>query len=64
MHFPFRMIAYNLSFIQFITNYPYLLDLLITNCILSYIRIKSDNLYGSILPHWISDFSYSIVSHI
>lgn len=64
MHFPFRMIIYNLSFINFICNYPYIIDLFITHCILTFIRIRSDNIYGSILPHWISDFSYSIVSHI
>lgn len=63
IHFPFRLTAYNLSFIKFITNYSYMLDLFITNCILSFIRIRSDNIYGSILPHWISDLSYSIVTH-
>lgn len=63
-HFPFRMVAYSLSFTNFITNYSNILDLFITNCILAFIRIRSDNIYGSILPHWISDLSYSIVTHI
>ena len=64
MHFPFRMRAYSVSFIEFITNAPYILDLFITHLILSYVRIKSDSLYGAIIPHWISDFAYRIVTHI
>lgn len=64
MHYPFRMIAYNLSFKDFVTNLPFLLDLFITHLILSFIRIKSNNIYGSIIPHWISDLSYSIVTHL
>ena len=35
-----------------------------SNLILAYIRIKSDSLYGAILPHWVSDFAYRIVIHI
>lgn len=31
---------------------------------MAYIRIKSDSLYGAILPHWVSDFAYRIVIHI
>lgn len=64
MHFPFRMCAYNLSFVVFITDIPYILNLFITHLILSYIRIKSDSLYGAIIPHWVSDFAYAIVTHI
>lgn len=64
IHFPFRMCAYNLSFIEFITDIPYILNLFITHLILSYIRIKSDSLYGAIIPHWVSDFAYAIVTHI
>ena len=52
------------SFIEFITNAPYILDLFITHLILSYVRIKSDSLYGTIIPHWISDLAYRIVTHI
>lgn len=63
-HFPFRFVFYNLSFIKFITNYSYILNLFFTHIILSLIRIKSDNIWGSIIPHWISNLSYSIVSHI
>ena len=63
MHFPFRMVAYHISFRQLITNIPYMLDLFVTHLVLSYIRIKSDSLYGAILPHWISDLAYRIVTH-
>ena len=64
MHFPFRMVAYDMSFWEIISNVRYIADLFITHLILSYIRIKSDSLYGAILPHWFSDFAYRIVIHI
>ena len=64
MHFPFRMVAYDMSFWEIISNVRYMADLFITHLILSYIRIKSDSLYGAILPHWVSDFAYRIVTHI
>lgn len=64
MHFPFRMVAYNMSFMDLITNVPYMLDLFVTHLILSFIRIKSDSLYGAIIPHWISDLAYRIVTHV
>jgi len=64
MHFPFRMVAYNLSFFELATNVPYMIDLFVTSLVLSFIRVKSDSLYGAIVPHWISDLSYSIVTHI
>ena len=64
MHFPFRMVAYHMSLWDLITNVGYLLDLFITHLILSFIRIKSDSLYGAILPHWISDLAYRIVTHV
>ena len=58
MHYPFRIVAYNMSFWDLITNVRYMLDLFITHLILSFIRIKSDCLYGAIIPHWISDLAY------
>ncbi len=64
MHFPFRMVAYNMSFFELASNVPYMLDLFVTSVVLSFIRIKSDSLYGAIIPHWISDLSYAIVTHI
>ena len=64
MHFPFRMVAYDMSFWEIISNVRYIADQFITHLILAYIRIKSDSLYGAILPHWVSDFAYRIVIHI
>ncbi len=64
MHFPFRMVAYHLSFFELASNVPYMIDLFVTGLILSYIRVKSDSLYGAIIPHWISDLSYAIVTHM
>lgn len=64
MHFPFRMVAYNLSFFELAANVPYMIDLFVTSLVLSFIRVRSDSLYGAIVPHWISDLSYSIVTHI
>ena len=64
MHFPFRMIAYNMSFFELAANVPYMIDLFVTSVVLSFIRVKSDSLYGAIIPHWISDLSYSIITHI
>lgn len=64
MHFPFRMVAYHMTFMQLATNFPYMIDLFVTHLILSFIHIKSDSLYGAILPHWVSDLSYSIVTHL
>lgn len=64
MHFPFRMAAYGLSFFELVANIPYMADLFVTSLVFSFIRVKSDSLYGTIIPHWISDLSYSIVTHI
>lgn len=64
MHFPFRMIAYNMTFFELASNVPYMADLFVTSLVLSFIRVKSDSLYGAIIPHWISNLSYAIVTHI
>lgn len=64
MHFPFRIAAYHMSFWELITNLPYMADLFLTSLVLSFIRAKSDSLYGAVIPHWISDLSYAIVTHI
>ena len=63
MHFPFRMVAYHMSFWHLITNASYMMDLFMTHLVLSFIRIRSDSLYGAIIPHWISDLAYRIVTH-
>lgn len=64
MHFPFRMIAYHMTFMELAANFPYMIDLFVTHLILSFIYLKSDSLYGAILPHWVSDLSYAIVTHL
>ena len=64
MHFPYRMVAYQMSFVEFITNVDRVSDLFITGLWLSYIRIKTNSLYGAILPHWMSDLAYDIVTHV
>jgi len=64
MHFPFRMVAYNMSFFELAANVRYMTDLFVTSLVLSLIRVKSDSLYGAVIPHWISDLSYSIVTHV
>lgn len=64
MHFPFRMIAYHMTFMGLATNFSYMTDLFVTHMILSFIYIKSDSLHGAILPHWVSNLSYAIVTHL
>lgn len=62
MHFPYRMAAYDISIISLLTNVRYMADLFITHCILSYIYLKTNSIYGSILPHWMSDLAYGMVT--
>lgn len=61
MHFPFRMVAYNMSFIGLISNVSYMMDLFVTHVILSFIRIRSNSIYGAIFPHWMSNLANKIV---
>ena len=60
MHFPYRMIAYNMSLSDF--DIGWLINLFIFHLIMSFIYMKSNSIYGSIIPHWISDLAYEIVS--
>lgn len=63
MHFPYRMIAYGMSLETLtIGSFSWILDLFITHCILSFVYIKTNSIYGSVIPHWISNLSYSIVN--
>ncbi|MGN0666646.1 MAG: CPBP family intramembrane glutamic endopeptidase [Huintestinicola sp.] len=64
MHFPFRMAAYHMTFLELASNFTYMIDLFVTHLILSFIYIRSDSLYGAILSHWVSDLAYSIVTHL
>lgn len=60
MHFPYRMIAANMSLSDF--DIGWLINLFIFHLIMSFIYMKSNSIYGSIIPHWISDLAYEIVS--
>lgn len=60
MHFPYRMIAANMSLSDF--DIRWLINLFIFHLIMSFIYMKSNSIYGSIIPHWISDLAYEIVS--
>lgn len=62
MHFPYRMIAYGMSLKALtINNLFWLIDLFFTHIILNYIYMKTNSLYGAIIPHWIADLASSIV---
>lgn len=63
MHFPYRMIAYGMSFSDLtIHNMGWLLDLFITHIVLAFIYMKTDSLYGSIIPHWMSNLAYNLIA--
>lgn len=62
MHFPYRMIAYGMSIGDLtINNLSWILDLFITHVILNFIYMKTNSLYGSIIPHWISNLANNII---
>lgn len=60
MHFPYRMIAYNMLLTDL--DIGWLINLFIFHFIMSFIYMKTNSIYGSIIPHWISDLAYEIVS--
>ena len=60
MHFPYRMIAANMSLSDF--DVGWLINLFIFHLTMSFIYMKTNSIYGSIIPHWISDLAYEIVS--
>jgi hypothetical protein len=60
MHFPYRMIAANMSLSDF--DIGWLIDLFIFHLIMNFIYMKTNSIYGSIIPHWISNLAYEIVS--
>lgn len=60
MHFPYRMIAANMSLSDF--DIGWLINLLIFHLVMSFIYMKTNSIFGSIIPHWISDLAYEIVS--
>lgn len=62
MHFPYRMIAYGISLKELtINNLFWLIDLFVTHIILNYIYMKTNSLYGAIIPHWVSNLASRII---
>ena len=60
MHFPYRMTAANMSLSDF--DIGWLINLFVFHLVMSFIYMKTNSIYGSIIPHWISDLAYEIVS--
>lgn len=62
MHFPYRMIAYNMTIVDLtIDNIGWILDLFLTHIVLSLVYMKTNSLYGSVIPHWMSNLAYNLV---
>lgn len=63
MHFPYRMIAYGMTIADLtIYNVGWILDLFLTHIVLSLIYVKTNSLYGSIIPHWMSNLAFNLVA--
>ena len=63
MHFPYRMAAYGMTINDLIVNNPlWLLDLFTFHIILNFVYMKTNSLYGAIIPHWISNLAYNIIA--
>ena len=60
MHFPYRMTAANMSLSDF--DIGWIINLFVFHLVMSFIYMKTNSIYGSIIPHWISDLAYEIVS--
>lgn len=62
MHFPYRMIAYGMTISELtIDNFSWIIDLFITHIVFNFIYLKTNSLYGAIIPHWMSNFAYNII---
>lgn len=62
IHFPYRMIAYGMTLSDLIIKrFSWLIDLFITHLVLNFIYLKTNSLYGAILPHWLSNLAYNII---
>lgn len=62
MHYPYRMIAYGMSLSEFFGNINWIIDLFVTHIVFSLIYMKTNSLYGAIIPHWVSNLAYNIVA--
>lgn len=62
MHFPYRMIVYGMTISDLtISNMGWIIDLFITHIVLTFIYLKTNSLYGSIISHWMSNLAYNLV---
>jgi len=61
MHYPYRMFAYGMTLSDFFGNISWILDLFVTHVVFSLIYMKTNSLYGAIIPHWASNLAYSII---
>ena len=63
MHFPYRIIANGKSLIDLTVNsIPWLIDLFTTHLLFTIIYMKTNSLYGCIIPHGISDLTYELIA--
>jgi len=62
MHFPYRMIAYGMKLSDLtVNNLGWIVDLFVTHLVFNFIYLKTNSLYGAIIPHWMSNFANSII---
>jgi len=62
MHFPYRMIAYGMTLSDLtINNMSWIINVFVFHFMLSFIYMKTNSIFGIIIPHWISDLAYAIV---
>lgn len=62
MHFPYRMIAYGMTLSDLIIKKnSWIINLFIWHVISNFIYLKTNSLYGAIIPHWMSNFATSII---
>lgn len=62
MHYPYRMFAYGMTLSDFGGNIGWIIDLFITHIVLSLIYMKTNSLYGTIIPHLVSNLAYNIIA--
>ncbi len=63
MHFPYRIIMYNMTISDLtIFNIAWILNLFITHIVFSFIYLKTNSLYGAVIPHWMSNLAYNLIA--
>lgn len=61
MHYPYRMFAYGMTLSDFFGNVSWIIDLFVTHIVFSLIYMKTNSLYGAMIPHWVSNLAYNII---